>query len=92
MKLFLVALTAAVVSGWEYPELSGHWADSCHNQKRGSPIDFRHTYEKNSYQNLGSFKFSPGYGKLASWDVADNGHTSECIKNYNNSLLLRVLM
>lgn len=74
MKFYIFVLIVAV-SGWEYPESIGHWDEFCHNQQRGSPIDFRYTYEKNSYANLGTFRFSPGYGKLATWDATDNGHS-----------------
>ena len=38
-------------SGWEYPEHESHWGDSCADQERGSPIDFRFLYELNKYRN-----------------------------------------
>ena len=28
-------------------------------------------------RDLGKFTFSPGYGKLADWDVTNNGHSSK---------------
>ena len=69
--------SAISASGWEYPENGGTWADTCKDQKRGSPIDFRYVYERNKYDNLGQFSFNPGYSKLANWDVTNNGHSSE---------------
>lgn len=75
MKLFSLLIGAISASGWEYPENGGTWADTCKDQKRGSPIDFRYVYERNKYDNLGQFSFNPGYSKLANWDVTNNGHS-----------------
>jgi len=72
---FILFLSAVTGSGWEYPEHDSHWGDSCADQERGSPIDFRFLYELNKYRDLGKFTFSPGYGKLADWDVTNNGHS-----------------
>ena len=47
----LPLILAVTGSGWEYPEHESHWGDSCADQERGSPIDFRFLYELNKYRN-----------------------------------------
>jgi len=85
MKLLPLSLIGAIASsGWEYPESEGTWADTCADQKRGSPIDFRYVYERNKYANLGQFYFNPGYGELANWDVTNNGHSIVMTNPTNN--------
>ena len=47
----MTCILAVAGSGWEYPEHDSHWGDSCADQERGSPIDFRFLYELNKYRN-----------------------------------------
>lgn len=78
MKLLPSVLCAtALAASWSYPEEGGHWAETCHDQMNGSPIDLDSNYRNFHYKHLAEadkFAFN-GYETVNKWHFTDNGHS-----------------